>query len=84
LPTASSLGRQPKLLRTGIRTLGGALIGAATVGGLGALVDHSISAADAIGKTADNIDVCLEALQERPASSVRGSCPRTEGSLEAH
>jgi hypothetical protein len=34
LPTASSLGRQPKLLRTGIRTLGGALIGAATVGGL--------------------------------------------------
>jgi hypothetical protein len=31
------LGRQAELLRTGIRTLGGALIGAATVGGLGAL-----------------------------------------------
>src|ERR671911_137819 len=29
------LGRQAELLRTGIRTLGGALIGAATVGGLG-------------------------------------------------
>jgi hypothetical protein len=28
------LGRQAELLRTGIRTLGGALIGAATVGGL--------------------------------------------------
>ena len=44
------LGRQAELLRTGIRTLGGALIGAATVGGLGALIDRSISAADAIGK----------------------------------
>ena len=31
------LGRQAELLRTGIRTLGGALIGAATVGGLAAL-----------------------------------------------
>ena len=58
------LGRQAELLRTGIRTLGGALIGAATVGGLGALVDRSISAADAIGKTADKIGVGVEALQE--------------------
>jgi hypothetical protein len=58
------LGRQPELLRTGIRTLGGALIGAATVGGLGALIDRSISAADAIGKTADKIGVGVEALQE--------------------
>src|ERR687892_1662742 len=58
------LGRQAELLRTGIRTLGGALIGAATVGGLAALVDRSISAADAIGKTADKIGVGVEALQE--------------------
>ena len=58
------LGRQAELLRTGIRTLGGALIGVATVGGLGALVDRSISAADAIGKTADKIGVGVEALQE--------------------
>jgi hypothetical protein len=58
------LGRQAELLRTGIRTLGGALIGAATVGGLGALIDRSISAADAIGKTADKIGVGVEALQE--------------------
>ena len=36
----------------------GALIGAATVGGLGALIDRSISAADAIGKTADKIGAC--------------------------
>jgi hypothetical protein len=56
--------RQAELLRTGIRTLGGALIGAATVGGLGALIDRSISAADAIGKTADKIGVGVEALQE--------------------
>ena len=58
------LGRQAELLRTGIRTLGGALLGAATVGGLGALIDRSISAADAIGKTADKIGVGVEALQE--------------------
>jgi lambda family phage tail tape measure protein len=58
------LGRQAELLRTGIRTLGGALIGAATVGGLGALIDRSISAANAIGKTADKIGVGVEALQE--------------------
>jgi hypothetical protein len=58
------LGRQAELLRTGIRTLGGALIGVTTVGGLAALVDRSISAADAIGKTADKIGVGVEALQE--------------------
>jgi hypothetical protein len=39
------LGRHAELLRTGIRTLGGALIGVTTVGGLAALVDRSISAA---------------------------------------
>jgi lambda family phage tail tape measure protein len=58
------LGRQAELLRTGMRTLGGALAGVATVGGLAALVDRSISAADAIGKTADKIGVGVEALQE--------------------
>jgi hypothetical protein len=57
------LGRQAEL-RTGIRTLGGALIGVTTVGGLAALVDRSISAADAIGKTADKVGVGVEALQE--------------------
>ena len=58
------LGRQAELLRTGIRTLGGALAGVATVGGLAVLVDRSISTADAIGKTADKIGVGVEALQE--------------------
>jgi hypothetical protein len=58
------LGRQAELLRTGVRTLGGALIGVTTVGGLAALVDRSISAADAIGKTADKIGIGVEALQE--------------------
>ena len=41
-----------------------ALAGVTTVGGLAALVDRSISAADAIGKTADKIGVGVEALQE--------------------
>ena len=58
------LGRQAELLRTGIRMLGGALLGVATVSGLGALVDRSISAADAVGKTADKIGISVEALQE--------------------
>jgi lambda family phage tail tape measure protein len=58
------LGRQAELLRTGIRTLGGALAGVTTIGGLAALVNNSISAADAIGKTADTIGVGVEALQE--------------------
>jgi hypothetical protein len=58
------LGRQAELLRTGIRTLSGALAGVTTVGGLAALVNNSISAADAIGKTADKIGVGVEALQE--------------------
>ena len=57
------LGRQAGAA-TGIRTLGGTLAGVATVGGLAALVDRSISAADAIGKTADKIGVGVEALQE--------------------
>jgi hypothetical protein len=58
------LGRQAELLRAGVRTLGVALAGVTTVGGLAALVDRSISAADAIGKTADKIGVGVEALQE--------------------
>jgi hypothetical protein len=67
------LGRQTELLRTGIRTLGGALAGVATVGGLATLVDRSLSAADAIGETASKIGVGVEALQElRYAASLAG------------
>jgi lambda family phage tail tape measure protein len=69
----SGLGRQAELLRTGIRTLGGALAGVATVSGLATLVDRSISAADAIGETASKIGVGVEALQElRYAASLAG------------
>src|ERR687891_1309903 len=64
------LGRQTELLRTGIRTLGGALVGAATVGGLGALIDRSISAADAIGKTADKSGVSIFESRHEPGSSA--------------
>jgi lambda family phage tail tape measure protein len=72
------LGRQAELLRTGIRTLGGALAGVATVGGLAALVDRSISAADAIGETASKIGIGVEALQElRFAASLAGVEQRT-------
>ena len=49
------LGRQAELLRAGVRTLGVALAGVTTVGGLVALVDRSISTADAIGKTSSGL-----------------------------
>jgi lambda family phage tail tape measure protein len=67
------LSRQTELLRAGIRTLGGALIGVTTVGGLAALVDRSLSAADAIGETASKIGIGVDALQElRFAASLAG------------
>jgi hypothetical protein len=67
------LGCQAELLRTGIRTLGGAIAGVATVGGLASLVDRSISAPDAIGETASKIGIGVEALQElRYAASLAG------------
>jgi hypothetical protein len=72
------LGRQAELLRTGIRTLGGALIGVTTVGGLAALVDRSISAADAIGKTADKIGVGLEPCRRSTRSSWSRCPPATK------
>ena len=46
----------------------GVLAGVTTVGGLAALVDRSISAADAIGKTADRIGVGVEAPEPESAA----------------
>jgi len=60
----SNLTDRAKTLRVGMRALGGALAGVAAVGGLATLIDRSISAADAVGKTADKIGVGVEALQE--------------------
>ena len=57
------LGRQTELLRTGIRTVGGALVGAATVGGLGTLAHRSSSAAGTIDRSAIRSG-SAEALQE--------------------
>ena len=69
----SSLGERARTLTTGMRALGGALVGAAAVGGLATLIDQSISAADAIGKTADKLGVGIEALQElRFAAQLAG------------
>ncbi len=69
----SSLGERARMLTTGMRALGGALVGAAAVGGLATLIDRSISAADAIGKTADKLGVGIEALQElRFAAQLAG------------
>ncbi len=69
----SSLGERARMLTTGMRALGSALVGAAAVGGLATLIDRSISAADAIGKTADKLGVGIEALQElRFAAQLAG------------
>ena len=69
----SSLGERARMFTTGMRALGGALVGAAAVGGLATLIDRSISAADAIGKTADKLGVGIEALQElRFAAQLAG------------
>ena len=69
----TSLGERARSLATGMRALGGALVGAAAVGGLATLIDRSISAADAIGKTADKLGVGIEALQElRFAAQLAG------------
>lgn len=69
----SSLGERARMLTTGMRALGGALVGAAAVSGLATLIDRSISAADAIGKTADKLGVGIEALQElRFAAQLAG------------
>src|SRR5688500_10380479 len=77
------LGRQAELLRTGIRTLGGALIGVTTVGGLAALVDRSISAADADRQDrrqdrgrrrgAPGAEVCRQGVRRRAADSRHGA-----------
>ena len=68
-----SLAERASSLRSGIRLLGGALAGIATVGGLSALINRSLEAADAIGKTADKLGIGIEALQElRYAASLAG------------
>lgn len=68
-----SLAERASSLRSGIRLLGGAIAGIATVGGLSALINRSLAAADAIGKTADKLGVGVEALQElRYAAGLAG------------
>jgi len=74
----SNLTDRAKTLRVGMRALGGALAGVAAAGGLATLIDRSISAADAVGKTADKIGVGVEALQElRYAAQLAGVEQRT-------
>ena len=74
----SNLTDRAKTLRIGMRALGGALAGVAAAGGLATLIDRSISAADAVAKTADKIGVGVEALQElRYAAQLAGVEQRT-------
>ncbi len=69
----SRLTDRMRFLRLGVRSLGGALVGAATAGGLVALVKRSIDAADRIGKAADSIGIATDALQEyRFAANLAG------------
>ncbi len=72
------LGDRTKALGLATKALGGALVALAGAGGLAVLIDRSITAADAIGKTADKIGVGVEALQElRYAAQAAGIEERT-------
>jgi len=69
----TGLADRARTLTMGMRALGGALIGGAAIGGLATLIDRSISAADAVAKTADKLGVGIEALQElRFAAQLAG------------
>ncbi len=69
----TGLADRARTLTMGMRALGGALIGGAAIGGLAALIDRSITAADAVAKTADKLGVGVEALQElRFAAQLAG------------
>lgn len=74
----TGLADRARKLTLGMRSLVGAMAGAAAVGGLATLIDRSISAADAIAKTADKLGVGVEALQElRFAAQLAGVEQRT-------
>lgn len=74
----ASLSGRVRFLKVGIGSLGAAIAGVVSVGGLTALVHRSIEAADSIGKTADKIGVGVEALQElRYAAQLAGIEERT-------
>lgn len=69
----TGLADRARTLTMGMRALGGALIGGAAIGGLATLIDRSITAADAVAKTADKLGVGVEALQElRFAAQLAG------------
>jgi len=69
----TGLADRAHTLTMGMRALGGALIGGAAIGGLATLIDRSITAADAVAKTADKLGVGVEALQElRFAAQLAG------------
>ena len=80
----SNLTDRAKTLRVGMRALGGALAGVAAVGGLATLIDRSISAADAVGKTADKIGVGVEALQELRYAAIINNKFLCGGTAEKH
>ena len=68
-----TLGDRASSLRRGMRLLGGAVAGIAAGGGIALLINRSIAAADAVGKTADKLGVGTAALQElRYAAQLAG------------
>ena len=68
-----TLGDRASSLRRGMRLLGGAVAGIAAGGGIALLINRSIDAADAVGKTADKLGVGTAALQElRYAAQLAG------------
>ena len=69
----NSLTNRAKKLSKNIKLLGVAAAAIATVGGLALLTKKSIDAADSIAKTADNLGISTDALQEyRFAADLAG------------
>ena len=68
-----TLGDRASSLRRNMRLLGGVVAGIAAGGGIALLINRSIAAADAVGKTADKLGVGTAALQElRYAAQLAG------------
>ena len=72
-----TLGDRASSLRSRMRLLGGVVAGIAGGGGIALLINRSIAAADAIGKTADKLGVGTAALQELRYAAQLASVEQT-------
>ena len=75
-----TLGDRASSLRRNMRLLGGAVAGIAAGGGIALLINRSIAAADAVGKTADKLGVGTAAA----GTALRGPVGRHRANHPGH